>query len=512
MLTRGIAWGAAAVAAFAAFGTAGPAAGVLAARVSPGITWGSCPPDLSHTLRCGTVVVPLDHDHPDAGTTTLGVSLAQATGRKVGTILVNPGGPGGRGMWLAAAVQQRLPADLRESYDIVGVDPRGNGHSSPIQCVDTQTFDHAPKPDPIPHSEADKAALLARAHAYADGCAAQGGPLLSHLTTEDNAHDLDAVRAALGESKVSYIGWSYGTYLGAVYAQLYPQRVDRLILDSVVDPRPAGIWYGVNLGQDLAFQTRWQDFTAWAARHDDVLGLGAKPGEVDAALSAVLDGVRDRPAGPVGPAEVYDTVTSAMYQDTRWPELARALRAYLDHNSTPLTELYQPPDERSANETAVYTAVECSDAPWPHDWAVWNRDAVALNRAHPILTWPNTWLNAPCMFWPVAPRAPLTVDGHGLRGALLIQAERDAATPLEGAAAMHKALPTSRMVLVRDEGNHGQLMFNPNPCVSDAAFAYLRTGALPANDVACARGPEPDPNPNTKNTKNPANATRGTTR
>lgn len=495
MVIRGLAAGAAMLGTLAALATAGPATALPEAppRVSPGLTWGPCPPDLSRALRCGTLDVPLDHTRPDGPTTTLGVSLAQATGTKVGTILVNPGGPGGKGMWLAAAVQRALPADLRAAYDIVGVDPRGNGHSSPIQCVDTAVFDKAPKPDPVPRSDADKQALLARARAYAEGCEARAGGMLPHLSTEANAHDLDAVRAALGEERIGYIGWSYGTYLGAVYGHLYPRRVDRMILDSIVDPSPEGIWYGVNLGQDIAFQARWRDFTRWAARHDAKLRLGTTPEGVEASLARVLAGVRAAPAGPVGPAEVYDMLSSAMYDDDGWPPLARALGAYLEADHGPIRKLYEPPGADKANGTAIYTAVECADGPWPRDWAVWNRDADALHRTNPILTWPNTWLNAPCQFWPVAPREPVRLDGAGLPGVLLVQADRDAATPMVGGVAMHRALPTSRLVTVVGDGNHGVFVFNPNKCVADIAHAYLRDGTLPASDRTCAAGAEPNP-------------------
>ncbi|MDI2132775.1 alpha/beta hydrolase [Yinghuangia seranimata] len=495
VLARGIAAGLA-LAAFAsvsalAAGSEAPAA--PEPRISPGITWGGCPADLARGLRCGTLDVPLDHDRPDSRTTRLAVALAQATGPgpRLGTLVVNPGGPGGQGMWLAAAVQRALPPDLRERYDIVGIDPRGNGHSSPIQCVDTQTYDRAPKPDPVPRTAADKQALIARARAYAEGCADRGGDLLAHVSTLDNAHDIDAVRVALGERKISYLGWSYGTYLGAVYAQLHPDRVDRLVLDSIVDPTPQGIWYGVNLGQDIAFQARWRDFTRWAARHDDVLRLGTAPDQVEGTFARVLAGVRAAPAGAVGPAEVYDIVTSALYDDDRWNGLARALRRYLDGDPAPLTALNEPPDERKANAVAVYTAVECGDAEWPRDWAVWDRDADALNRANPLLTWPNTWLNAPCAFWPRTGRTPPAINGAGLRGALLVQNERDAATPLAGAVAMHRALPTSRLVTVREAGSHGVLVFNPNRCAADAAWAYLRDGTLPATDVLCQGATEP---------------------
>lgn len=495
IVVRAVAATAVAVVAVTGLAPAGPAAAPdRRLAVASGITWGACPADLPRGPDCGVLDVPLDRARPDGPTTRLALARARATGTRTGTILVNPGGPGGQGMWLAAAVHRALPPDLRARYDVVGVDPRGNGHSSPIQCVDTAVFDKAPKPDPVPRGEADKQALLARARAYAEGCAARAGAMLPHLSTVDNAHDLDAVRAALGEERISFVGWSYGTYLGAVYGQLFPERVDRMILDSIVDPRPEGIWYGVNLGQNIAFQSRWGDFTRWAARHDAALGLGASPPQVEASWERVLAGVRAAPAGgTVGPAEALDAVTGAMYDDGQWPGLAAVLGAYLRGDVAPLTRLHRAPNADKANSTAIYTAVECADGPWPRDWAVWNRDAEALNLRHPILTWSNTWMNAPCQFWPVPPREPVRIDGRGLPGVLLVQAERDAATPLVGGTAMRQALPTSRLVTVLGEGNHGVLVFNSNECVDGLAHAYLRDGTLPDTDRTCRGGSEPKP-------------------
>lgn len=443
---------------------AGPATRDGAPPAAPDIAWAACPADVpSEGLRCGTVETPLDHARPDGPTTTLALSLAPATGTRLGTIMVNPGGPGGGGMWLPALLRNRFPAQVRERYDIVGVDPRGNHHSDPVSCGAPEAV---PRPDPVPATAADEDRLIARARGYARACAEHAGDLLAHLGTDENARDLDVVRAALGQERISFVGWSYGTYLGAVYGELFPRRVDKMILDSVVDPRPAQVWYGANLRQNVAFQERWQDFVA------------ATGPDIDDLLATTLARLRAHPHdGVFGPAELYDTLTRAMYSSAAWPELARALRA---DDGDALAASYTPPTAREANEYAVYTAVECHDGPWPRDWRTWHRDAQALHVDNPLLTWSNTWFNAPCAFWPVPPRRPPTIDGDGLPPVLLVQGTRDPATPPDGAAAMHAALARSHRITVTDEGDHGILAFQDNPCVLGIAAAYLIDGTLPA--------------------------------
>ncbi|MFE5332421.1 alpha/beta hydrolase [Embleya sp. NPDC056575] len=470
-----------AVAAMIAGTAAGPASGPDTAHPAvgstPGVVWGGCPDDVAEPgLRCGTLAVPVDHARPDGPTTTLGLSLAAATGGRArrGTIVVNPGGPGGGGMWLAGLVRRALPERVRQSYDIVGVDPRGNHHSDPISCVDA-SFDRAPRPDPVPATARDEERLVERARTYAGGCAERAGHLLPHLGTLENARDLDLVRAALGRPKLSFIGWSYGTYLGAVYGQLFPERVDRMILDSIVDPRPDQVWYGSNLRQDIAFQGRWRDF------------LHASGPDLDPIFTRVLAAARNRPlADAVGPAELYDLATRTLYNSQHWPGFADALRAWDRGDPAPLGALYTPPTVQDANGTAIYTAVECHDGPWPRDWAVWDRDARAVDATAPLTAWSNTWLNAPCAFWPVPARTPTRIDGHDLPPVLLIQGTRDPATPPAGANALHDALPSSRLITVLGEGDHGILAFQPNDCVMAAAAAYLTDGTLPAGrDTTC---------------------------
>ena len=185
----------------------------------------------------------------------------------------------------------------------------------------------------MPANRQEESALIDRARQYATACGDRWGWLLPHISTENSARDLDEIRAALGESKISYLGYSYGTYLGAVYATLFPDRVKRLVLDSVVDPRQ--VWYGSNLIQDATFDRRHRDFLRWTARHNRVYRLGSTEKAVSFAWYAMRERLRTRPAaGVVGPSELDDVYTVGGYSDVIWPQLAKAFSAYVKKDET----------------------------------------------------------------------------------------------------------------------------------------------------------------------------------
>ncbi|GAA3164430.1 alpha/beta hydrolase [Planomonospora alba] len=460
------------------------------ADVRQGLTWEACGQAgagrAAPETECATLRVPLDHRMPYQ---TIGIALnrikGKATRGHLGVLLVNPGGPGASGMDLAAFVATALPAGLADRFDVIGFDPRGVGRSSPaVNCVDPDKYYAPPRPDYVPKTAQEESVLLGRAREYAEACELRWGWLLPHLTTENSARDMDLIRAALGESRISYLGYSYGTYLGAVYATLFPHRVKRLVLDSVVDPR--GIWYDSNLKQNTAFDRRHRDFLAWTARHNDVYRLGATAGAVSYAWYATRERLRTRPAGGVvGPSEFDDIYTVGGYSDLVWPELARAFSAYVRRGDTaPLVSAYRKHaknDAETENGYAVYLATECGDAPWPRDWSRWKADATAIHARAPFLTWQNTWYNAPCMFWPqrTAPAAPVRIRQDArLPAALLVQARRDAATPYAGALEMRRIFTRSRLV-VEGGGDHGVALFEGNRCVDAHLAAYLRDGTLP---------------------------------
>ncbi|MBF8191682.1 alpha/beta fold hydrolase [Nonomuraea sp. K274] len=468
------------------------------------VVWGACPKVegkvVPAELECATVRVPLDYREPMGQTIKLALNRIKAKvprdGNHLGTLLINPGGPGASGRDLTRFVSSSLPGRLGERYDVVGFDPRGVGGSEPaLHCVDQDVYFKPPRPDAMARGRDEERVLLGRAAQFAEQCGNFWSWLLPHLTTENSARDMDMIRAALGEEKISYLGYSYGSYLGAVYATLFPHRVKRLVMDSTVDP--TAVWYKANLRQDRSFELRHRQFLAWTARHHDVYKLGATTKQTSFAYYAMRGRLRERPAGGVvGPSELDDAFTTAAYTDRLWPEFARGWSAYVRKGDAQgLLDIYKKHAENDAadeNGYAVYLAVQCRDAPWPRRWDEWRTDMTAMHRRAPFLTWPNAWYNAPCAFWPVAGGQPFQVhESKRLPPILIIQSRGDAATPYRGALEMRRHFPRSRMV-VDMGGNHGVSMAG-NRCIDAHLGAYLTDGSLPPRDATCAALPHPQP-------------------
>jgi len=315
---------------------------------------------------------------------------------------------------------------------------------------------------------------------------------------------MDSIRVALGEPQINYFGYSYGTYLGQVYATLFPHRVRRMVLDSTVNPK--GAWWTDNIEQDYAFEGRLQAFFAWMAKYDDVYHLGSTAAEVSTKFYQARAALEAHPIpGPsgqplVGADEFDDTMLIGGYDNTYWPGLAAALAAYSnDHSTSELLAQYDQEGIQSENEFAVYNAVECADVNWPRNWATWNSETRRVFATAPFEAWDNAWFNAACAFWPVkGPSTPLQIKGAGLPGILMIQGTLDPATPYAGAQVAHSLLPSARMVVVEGSGNHGQSLSDPpNNCVNGYLNRYLATGALPQRpgrvNATCPAVPDPTP-------------------
>ncbi|MFE1910846.1 alpha/beta hydrolase [Streptomyces anandii] len=484
---------------------------VAAARArAAGIDFGPCPHagDMPGTMRCGTVEVPLDYAHPDGRRIRLTVSRAAATHKdphnskrrvpRKGALVFNPGGPGGDGM--SFPLIGLLPEWKRAAaaYDLVGYAPRGVGRSAPLSCEDPKVFLKAPTAAPVNPSAAYKKKRAAEARSYASGCARRAGGALRYYNSLNNARDLEVLRAALGEDRLTFMGGSYGTYLGALYATLFPSHVRRMVLDSAVNPDPARIWYRDNLDQSAAFERRWADLRRWIARYDGAYHLGRTARAVRASYERARDRLAARPAGgTVGPGQLQGVFLAAGYDDAYWPGAAAALSAYLRGDEKPLTGLaapYRAGAAEAENAAAVYTAVECNDAPWPTDFRVWDRDNTSLARVAPFETWDNVWTNLPCAYWPAPRQRPLDVrTGPGeLPPTLVLAAERDAATPYSGALELRRRLAGAVLVTERGAGTHG-IAYGPNRCVNAYVDAYLLEGRLPGRDADCAPRPEPRP-------------------
>ncbi|MFC7329486.1 alpha/beta fold hydrolase [Marinactinospora rubrisoli] len=489
----------------AALAPGAPAAAAPAAALGR-LAWQTCTdlqPQEGQRLECATLEVPLDRAPGGTGETVrLALSRVPARAERTGVLLVNPGGPGSPGRDWAAVTAGRLPDDLRDRYDVVGFDPRGTGASTPAIACDPAYF--APvRPDTVPGDRAEERVLLDRAASYARACRRNSGELLDHMRTVDSARDMDAVRAALGVERISYLGYSYGSYLGGVYATLFPQRVDRLVLDSNVDPGTP--WYTANLAQSRALDAAADNFFAWVAEHDDVYRLG---GTVDQVRRRYYDVRAELAANPLqdrfGPTELESTFVLVAYHSAYWPVLAAALAGYATGKDPgALVKAGADHGESATTDPAhgAYLATQCTDSAWPRDPAVWRRDGRAVHAQAPFQGWNNIWYNAPCMYWPAQSGRWFQVDGSRTGGALLVHASDDGPTPIAGAYAMRQRFPGARLVVEDGGVSHG-VALSGNSCVDEAVLRYLRDGTLPeavaapgtdAADLSCAPRPEPTP-------------------
>lgn len=468
---------------------------VLPAAATP--MWQSCPPDVAQLdprVECATVRVPLDYQRPAGKTIEMAISRVRTAkpDLRVGVLLFNPGGPGGVGLNLSAIFAHLLPQSVLDRYDLIGFDPRGIGRSTPVSCdlTEEQRTDFT-KIVPYPRADGDISGNVQYALGVAAACARTGGALLPFITTANTARDLDRIRAALGERKLSYLGYSYGSYLGAVYTSLFPQRTDRIILDSVV--HPDRIWRDTLRAWGPAVEVRLGDFDRWAAARDDIYHLGATPGAV---RQLFFDLVARLDTKPIQVGDVLltgnrfrESNRGAMYTDALFPTLAELYRFVLDHPAAPTAAAFPevPPDNFPMGLFAVF----CGDTRWPRSIARYANDVRTDLAAFPAVGGmaANLW---PCALWPFPPRErPVPIASHGPAKVLLIQGLRDPATPFDGGQAMRSALGNQARLVTVDIGGHAiayGINANPNPCADDLTTTFLITGHLPTTDHFC--GPQ----------------------
>ena len=296
------------------------------APAAAALAWGPCPAPAPGTprdprLTCAKVKVPLDYGHPDGTSIEVAVSRLASTDttKRHGVLLLNPGGPALAGLDTPSAMAPTLPKSVLDGYDLIGFDPRGVGTSTPQSCGLQNPSVAGLFPYPAADGSIDSNVQAARA--TAQQCAAKAGDNLRYFTTANTARDLDRVREALGEAKISYWGQSYGTYLGTVYSSLYPDRTDRMILEGNVDP--THVWAGEAESWGKGMAERFPDAAAVAAGQNATLGLGATPGEVTRTYLALADRLDRRPAPVPGTPQA---LTGAMLRGVTY--------ALLIHNDT----------------------------------------------------------------------------------------------------------------------------------------------------------------------------------
>ncbi|HEY7142812.1 MAG TPA: alpha/beta hydrolase [Streptosporangiaceae bacterium] len=520
-------------------GAALPSAAAATAHAqASGITWGSCSDTFLQQAgaQCAMLPVPLNYAHKNGPKIKVAVSIIRHTSSKAdykGIILTNPGGPGGSGLnlnvFLIEVLQQEASqssktaaaADLAAvaDYDWVGFDPRGVGSSVPALTCQPDYF-AGPRRKYDPTSASLLTYWLHRTQSYAQSCQAHSAAqaaLLDNMTTKDAASDMNSIRQALHQSKMSYYGFSYGTYLGQVFASMFPGRVNRLIMDSNVDPR--NIWYKANLNQDVAFQRNIGIWFRWLAKFHGVYHLGSTEAAVRHRFNAEEAKLATHPIdGVLGPDEWVDVFLEAGYFEQTWEDLGQTLSDWASTHSAAagdtLVNDYEGTDTiGDDNNFAVYNAVQCTDIQWPLSWAKWSRDNHRVAKVAPFETWGNAWFNAPCLYWPAPASTPERISGSKISSALLIDETLDAATPFEGSVEVRKLFPHSVLLAEPGGTTHADSLFG-DLCVDNTIARYLATGKLPKRssnpsarwDKTCK--PLPVPNPASSSSSSVPNSAR----
>ncbi|WP_461120474.1 alpha/beta hydrolase [Saccharothrix stipae] len=468
---------------------------VLAGLVTPvtatagsTVEWGACPAaagPLDPRQECATLRVPLDYRKPGGERISLAVSRIRTARPELrrGVLLLIPGGPGGAGLARPTTHGSRLPREVLDRYDLVGFDPRGVGHSTPVSC-DLEPRDIEPTAFlPWPGPGGDVTGTVERAKRVARACARNGGPVVGTITTRNEARDVDRIRLALGESRLSAWGTSYGTYVGAVYATMFPRRTDRFVLDSSGDPDPRRVARGWQANFAVGAEDRFPDFASWAAARDASYGFGATPAAVRATYLRLAGELDRNPRPGLTGATLRAVMFNSLYADAAFPQLAAFMLAASTGGPVPPIPL--PPAAVFQNLIAVQTATACNDVAWPgpgHDYAgdvAGHRTAYPLTDGMPVNV-------QPCAFWPHRPaERPTRVTAEGPANVLMVQNRRDPATPLAGALRMRAALGDRARIVVVESGGHDAYVANGNACGDRVVTAFLADGTKPGHDITC---------------------------
>ncbi|MGH3222915.1 MAG: alpha/beta hydrolase [Streptosporangiaceae bacterium] len=473
------------------------------------ITWGACPalaPGSTRNLaeKCGTVRVPLNYQDPGGKTITVEVSeLATAKpGDFRGYLLLNPGGPALQGLDMPSWMAPTLPASVLDSYDLIGFDPRGVGTSSPISCGLSQSFATV---FPYPAADGSITQNVADAKQVAADCAKNVGSDLQYFTTANTARDMDRIRIALGAQKISYWGQSYGTYLGALYATLFPQNTDRMILEGNVNPN--AVWQQQIQLWNQGMNQRFPDAAKIAAADNGQLGLGSTVAQVESTfikLAARLDKTPVPVPGAgvdLSGALLRELTYELLLHNTELVTLTQTWKAAEDLADGTLTAadgaaLQQAFNDTNSpgtanvpadNQVSMATALICGDASWSRNIASYAAAVKEGRAAYPLSAGmpDNIW---PCAFWPAPAQPPVKVTSHGPRDILLLQNQRDNATPYAGALGMAKALGQRAAFVSVDNGGH-YVYDTGSACADQATVAFLTKGTLPARTLYCP-GPQ----------------------
>ena len=453
------------------------------------IEWKACEGSTSTEVECGNIEVPFDYADPDQGSFVLYVKKhnASSPADRIGSMMVNPGGPGFGGSSLADDAQYYFSQDLIDHFDIIAWDPRGTGESTPaVNCVDT--FDEYFGLDSPPETPEEKQALIDASQAFNDKCAENSGTILPYISTMASAQDINSLRLALGEEKVSYFGFSYGSELGTTWATMFPETVRAIVVDGAVDPNASSVQEGMN--QAKGFEDQLATFLkqcsekttcafhnggkAEAAFDKLVLDIDTTPLEVSKDRTLVTQGV------------LFTAVAQAMYSDYYWPQLSEALSAAQLGDGKGILQLYDDYYQRKddgtyGNELEAFLAISCLDDP-----GATSTEEVDLHIEDFIAAAPrlggNFAYGYSCSLWPVKQAAKVTITGKGAGPIVVVGTTGDPATPLDSTRKMALGLEQGILIVVDANQHTG---YGANNCVVKAVDDYLIKLTVPANETTC---------------------------
>jgi pimeloyl-ACP methyl ester carboxylesterase len=473
---------------------------------------GQTPPKGAEGIECATYQTPRDWSRlDDKIDLTIAVSRLKAAGDATSSVLVNPGGPGGPGRLFPARLRNQ--SRLREHQEIVGFDPRGTGKSTNITCGGAIGTGNTLDPR---DRDRDNLDLILDATKYAaESCQVKSGELGPLVNTDETVHDLDLLRVLLGRQKVNWVGYSAGTWLGAHYAQAFPDRADHFVLDSNTEFTTT--WQKSFDWQPMGFERRWRsDFLPWMATYDKLYHFGTTGEAARQSYEAVRYALSKNPADVNGSklsANEFDSfISSELYSKKAFPDLANFLvnvrtltqktassdqlaaakqklgTAKAEEKALGPQPLVVPSDYDDAYDASFWT-IPCNEGPWTGNKETAINQSAELGPKYPLLGW--GWLIQPCLSWKNQP-APLPVlNGAGVPPVLMVQSTHDPATPIEGAERAHQAFQGSRLITVTGEGDHG-IYAGGNAAVDKVVEDYLVDGVVP-NDQSLPGMPLPVP-------------------
>ncbi len=471
--------------------TAVPAAASSSATSE--LSWHPCD---TH-FRCSGLSVPVDYSDPSGAHLRLAlVELPATSAHVIGDLVMNPGGPGGSGVQFLESTT--FPAALRSSFNLVSFDPRGIGQSDPVSCEGASGLRSLIALDPTPQT-AGEVAVVARAWKTFDRSCTEHTPtaLLENVGTRDTVQDLDRIRAALGAPELDYMGFSYGTYIGELYAQMFPSHVRAMVLDGVVDP---ALSTATMIEQQAeGFETDLGDFFAWCpgnktcarelpqgakAAYEELFGRFAAGDDLLVDLRAQYGGKQEV---TLGVAEL--ALVSSLYSDQTWPYLATALAQGLAGNGVLFVALAYAleglmPDGSFANLIAAGTAINCIDRPYPPQVSAYEALAARLVKVAPDFGAADAWSNVACAYWPIPAEGKTgPVHADGSPPILLIGSTDDPATPYVWAQAMARQLAHAELLTRTGPGHTGYMY---STCVQRWTDRYLATLEMPPPGTVCA--------------------------